>query len=463
MTKPEHAIGQGGFPSSSAHHHPTKCPLPAPGLPDLAHRSRARSPVQGAGPMADDPYRPLSKARAMPLIVALFLTTLTFLLAGCSGYPRHADPGAGQGAGAPGKDAPRARVAILLPKSGRYAEAGAAVRQGILAAQGASGQGLELRFYDSHDPRSVPELLRRAAAEGATLAIGPLEKDGVDALAVQSALPIPTLALNRANSEALPPNLYQFSLDPEDEATDAARKAWGQGYHTAILLYPASPWGERLANSFRREWLGNGGVFATIQAFDPNSAALPEGLLADAFAGSIQTTPADCVFLVATAPQARRLWPEIVASTQGPPPIFATSHVFEGAQDQDGNQALLGLQFVDIPWMIDINPADPLSKSSLERASGGIDPRYARLYAMGIDAYALIQHLNDLTGRPGAFLDGRTGRLSLDSRRRVQRELILARLESLGPRRMTATGASIIAAPPGSPQGGGPRLAALHP
>lgn len=463
MTKPDAANGDGSFPSSSAPYAQMRRPLLAPGSPGHAQPPRARPPVQASEPLAEGAGRSLPRAPALPLLFALFLTTLAMLLASCAGPPRRADPGAGPGAAAPPQA--RAQVAVLLPQSGRYAEAGAVVRQGILAAQGASGQGPELRFYDSHNPKAVPELLRLAAAEGASLAIGPLEKEAVDALAVQSALPIPTLALNRATSEASPPNLYQFSLDPEDEAADAARKAWGRGYHTAILLYPASPWGERLANSFRREWLGSGGSFATIQAFDPNSADLPQGLLADAFAGSVQTAPADCVFLVATAPQARRLWPEIVASTQGPPPVFATSHVFEGAPDQEGNQALLGLQFVDIPWMIDVNPADPLSRSSLERTSGGIDPRYARLYAMGIDAYALIQQLDGLAGRPGAFLDGRTGRLSLDSRRRVQRELILARLDSLGPRRMTAAGAaaSLTAAHPGFPGGGGPRLAALAP
>lgn len=415
--------------------------------------------------MNRDAWPPLPRFRSLPLLIGLFLATLIILLSGCVGPPRYAGSGTGPGAGAPGKEIPRARVAVLLPTSGRYAEAGAAVQKGILAAQGASGQGLELSYYDSQNPRSVPELLRLAAAEGATLAIGPLEKDAVDALANQAALPIPTLALNRANSESSPPNLYQFSLDPEDEATDASRKAWGQGYHTAILLYPASPWGERLANGFQREWLTNGGNFAAIQAFDPNRVDLPEGMLVEAFAGSIRTSPADCIFLVATAPQAHRLWPEIVAATQGPPPVFATSHVFEGSRDQVGNQALQGLQFVDIPWMIDINPADPLSRSSLESSPGGIDPRYARLYAMGIDAYALVQQLNELSRRPGSFLDGRTGRLSLDSGRRVQRELILARLEGLGPRRITARGAgtNFIPAPPGYPRGEGPRLAALQP
>ena len=378
--------------------------------------------------------------RAHALFI-LLLTLSVLLLAGCAGAPREgAGPASGR-EGQPGtstqpQPAPRVQIAILLPEAGRYAEAGKAVRTGIVAAQTQGGQDAELRFYASRDPRQTPELLRQAAANGASLAIGPLEKEAVDALALQPALPIPTLALNRATSEAAPANLYQFALDPEDEASDAARKAWGLGFHGALLLYPANPWGERLAGGFRREWLGRGGTFAATHAFDPEQPDLPQGLLADALAGSIHAAPAECIFLVATAAQARQLWPLILASAPGLPPVFATSHVFEGAQDIEGNQLLTGVQFVEIPWMVDTSPTDPLSRASLDRAQGGLDPRYIRLYAMGIDAYRLLPYLEGLAARPGAFVDGRTGRLSLDDRRRVQRELVLARMDTLGPTRL---------------------------
>lgn len=399
---------------------------------------------------------------AIPLFLALALAALTFLVTGCAGDQRTAAPAANQVA--PVKAAVPAQIAVLLPEAGQYAEAGAAVRAGILAAQGASGQGPEVRFYPSRDPAGVPELLRQAAANGASLAIGPLEKEAVDALAVQPALPIPTLALNQAAGESSPTNLYQFALDPEDEAADAARKAWASGYRSALLLYPASPWGERLANAFQREWVSRGGILVASHAFDPKVPDPASELLRESFAGSALTTPADCLFLVATAPQARSLWPRLLANVQVPPPIFSTSHVHEGVLDPEGNLALMGLTFVDIPWMIASDPADPLSRASLERASGGIDPRYVRLYAMGIDAYALVQHLEGLRMRPGAYLDGRTGRLSLDNRRRIQRELTLARMDSLGPVRVTGNGpAAIIQDGVQSSGGGGPRLAALNP
>lgn len=370
----------------------------------------------------------------MPVIILLLLSVL---LGGCAGgLPGAADsPRAGP---TPVKPATRVQIAVLLPETGRYAEAGAAVRTGIVAAQARDGQGTELKFYPSRDPRQTPDLLRQAAAAGASLAIGPLEKEAVDALAALPTLPIPTLALNRATGEAAPPNLYQFALDPEDEAADAARKAWGRGYHTAMLLYPANPWGERLANGFRREWLGRGGGFAAIHAFAPEQPDLPQGLIEGALSGSIQTLAAECVFLVATAPQARQLWPLFLAGTTGPIPVFATSHVFEGAQDIEGNQSLLGLQFVDIPWMVDNAPADPLSRVGLDRAQGGLDPRYIRLYAMGIDAYQLLPYLAGLASRPGSYFAGRTGRLSLDDRRRIRRELVLARMDALGATRLAS-------------------------
>ena len=58
--------------------------------------------------------------------------------------------------------------------------------------------------------------------------------------------------------------------------------------------------------------------------------------------------------------------------------------------------------------MVDADPTDPLSRASLDRAQGGLDPRYIRLYAMGIDAYRLLPSLEGLAARPGAFVDGRT-------------------------------------------------------
>ncbi|MEM6640321.1 MAG: penicillin-binding protein activator, partial [Pseudomonadota bacterium] len=76
-------------------------------------------------------------------------------------------------------------VAVLLPLSGRFAGTAAAVRDGLLAAYLADDQQIgrpALRFYDT-STLDAPALLERAAADGARLAIGPLLKNQVDAVA----------------------------------------------------------------------------------------------------------------------------------------------------------------------------------------------------------------------------------------------------------------------------------------
>jgi len=371
-------------------------------------------------------------------LAALLLAALALILGGCAAPPDRPATVVGGPLSTAGPASPPPRlVAVILPANGRYAEAGAALRQALRTAQTADGgQGAELRYFDSHEPAAVPGLLRQAAASGASLAIGPLEKEAVDALAQQTSLPLPTLALNQATTEARPPLLYQFALDPEEEGTAAAHQAWRQGYHSAILLYPSNPWGERLADGIRREWLGRGGYFAATHAYEAEVPTLPSELLSAAFAGSIQTAPADCVFMVATTSQAMGLWPQIQALAPPQTPTFATSHVYENGLSIAQLQALTGLLFVDMPWMIDNNGTDPLSRTRLTTTLG-LDPRYARLYAMGLDAYHLMAHLDRLIAHPGAYLEGRTGRLSIDSQGRVHRELVLARIDARGPQRLT--------------------------
>lgn len=370
-------------------------------------------------------------------LAALFLAALALIMGGCVAPPDRPATAAGSPMSTAGPASPPRLVAVILPATGRYAEAGAALRQALRAARAADGgQDAELRYFDSHEPAAVPGILRQAAASGASLAIGPLEKEAVDALAQQTSLPLPTLALNQATTEARPPLLYQFALDPEEEGTAAAHQAWRQGYHSAILLYPSNPWGERLADGIRREWLGRGGFFAATHAYEAEVPTLPAELLSAAFAGSIQTAPADCVFMVATTSQAMGLWPQIQALAPPQTPTFATSHVYENGLSTPQLQALTGLLFVDMPWMIDNDGTDPLSRTRLT-TNLGLDPRYARLYAMGLDAYHLMAHLDRLIAHPGAYLEGRTGRLSIDGQGRVHRELVLARIDAQGPQRLT--------------------------
>ncbi|MEO1575295.1 MAG: penicillin-binding protein activator, partial [Pseudomonadota bacterium] len=143
-------------------------------------------------------------------------------------------------------------IAVLLPLSGRFAGTAAAVRDGVMAAYLADDAQIgrpALRFYDTGSEDAV-SLLQRASLDGARLAIGPLLKSQVDAVAA-AAPSLPVLALNTTGDEApYAPSVFQFSLAPEHEAATVAERAVAEGYSRAVALVPNSAWGERLLNAF---------------------------------------------------------------------------------------------------------------------------------------------------------------------------------------------------------------------
>ncbi|MFD2111673.1 penicillin-binding protein activator [Thiorhodococcus fuscus] len=324
------------------------------------------------------------------------------------------------------------QVSVMLPRNGRFAAAAKAVRDGIEAAKRADARNRTptLKFADSTNATRVTAIHAKAVQSGADYVIGPLEKPAVDALLSKRHLSLPTLALNEATrSDRRAENLFQFALSPENEATEAANTAFTMGSRRALILYPQGAWGNRMATAFRRQWRNLGGSLlgqATYNPTRPRYEATLRTLMAD--------SSADLLFLVATAEPARRIHPYIQSLAPAGLKVVATSHVYSGRFDTVRDKPLIGLYFVDIPWMLDMNADDPLSRKRLMGTSTNAAGPLARLYAMGIDAYRLTPHLTDLSQNPGAFYPGQTGGLSMDALGRIKRQLTLARFTAQGPR-----------------------------
>lgn len=207
------------------------------------------------------------------IVILSLLATLVIALSGCGGLWTKADSehdrfvtGGYQG---------NETLAVLLPKSGRFAGAAKAVRAGIVAARKADPEGErpKLRFYNSA-AGSISALVKRAAKGGARLAIGPLQKPAVKRLAGAAKLPIPVLALNQATAATKSSNLYQLSLAPEGEVSEIVDRVWGEGHRKAVILYPKGKWGNRMLQAFRRQWKAQGGALVAAQAFNPKAADL---------------------------------------------------------------------------------------------------------------------------------------------------------------------------------------------
>jgi outer membrane PBP1 activator LpoA protein len=310
---------------------------------------------------------------------------------------------------------------VLLPSGGRFGIAGDAVRDGIRAAYDAdrSGNRPNLSFRSSGFDAGVDA--------GADLVIGPLEKPSVAALAARSSLPVPTLALNRSGGGSTP-NLFQFSLAPEDEAINVANHAWTSGLKSAALLYPSGGFGDRLADAFRGQWRALGGRIAGQQAYPPGESGYSRtvaALLADG--------KADFVFLVATDKDVQTLYGAL-RDAGARMPVVATSHVYDGDFDPTRDAALSGLYFVDIPWILDTERSDALSRKALRDKLPNVNGPLARLYAMGIDGYRLAPRIADMGKNLGTFFPGETGGLTVDSLGQIRRQLLLAQFTAGGPK-----------------------------
>ena len=345
---------------------------------------------------------------------------------------------------------PAQGVAVLLPMQGRYQAASDAIRGGIISAWYSEGHKEKpvLRFYDTGNEESdFEQLYQKAAMEGASYVIGPLDKSTVSRLAQQHDLALPVLTLNYAeNPLSSSANLYQFGLLPEDEAAQAADMAIRNGNTRAAVLIPNSDWGRRLYAAFTRRFESLGGSVLVVQQYgadvDDYSHPLKSMLNLDdsedrhrslerLLGTKLEFTPyrrhdIDMLFLVATSRSARGIMPALKFHHAGDLPVYATSHVYPGQVDRAGDRDLDGLIFCDMPWTL---VSDSKMKQTFDN-DWSDEQTYTRLFALGVDAYHLIRNLKYLQSHEFARFAGETGNISMDENQRLHRELLWAKFRS---------------------------------
>jgi outer membrane PBP1 activator LpoA protein len=341
------------------------------------------------------------------------------------------------------------RVALLLPLSGRQQAAGAAVRDGFMAAYyaraGEADAQPEIRIYDTNGP-GVATAYRDAVADGTQIVVGPLLKESLQTLAGSEAgLGVPTLGLNYLPDGVAPPTgLVQFALAPEDEAQAVAQRAVAEGRRRAIALVPNNDFGRRLLESFRARYQELGGVVVDYRTYQPDGRDFSYGIQDILLIGESRDRMArlaanlgtelgfeprrrddvDVIFLAATAEAGKLLRPQLRFYYAGDIPTFATSAVY--TEGDRGNIDLNGIAFPDMPWIIAPEPRFGAARASLARHWQSEASRRARLFAMGYDAFQLA---SVMTGPSGLqTLDGATGRLYLAADGRIHRQLDWARI-----------------------------------
>lgn len=294
-------------------------------------------------------------------------------------------------------------IALLLPlKSPTFGTVASAVQQGFEAAAAVEQQrlpgGLPVRVYGCQDEsQDIVALYRQAIANGAHAVVGPLTRNGVNVLAAQTELPVPTLSLNVADNAA-GRQLYFFGMEVEAEARQAAQLAKQQGLNQATVITTHASLSKRLQFAFEEEWNRLGGTL--LREIEFNGTLEEFTSVADA--------PGTMVFLAAEAESARLIRPYLPNKL----PIYGTSQIFIGNEETLTNYDLNNIRFIDMPWLL--QPDHP-AVMTYPRALPPLSADRERFYAMGIDAFRLIQLL--LTRHADTFiqpLDGVSGQIQLN-------------------------------------------------
>ena len=310
--------------------------------------------------------------------------------------------------------------------------------------------GAELKIYDT-SAQPLDQVLAQVQQDGASIVVGPLLKNNVEAL-MKSNTTLNVLALNQPEQVQNRANICYFALSPEDEARDAARHIHEQGKQAPLLLIPRSTLGDRVANAFAQEWQTLGGGVVLQQKFgsaselragvnggagialngSPVSASLPQQQSVTIGGLTIPAPPTDAqisgggkvdsAYIVATPEEIAFIKPMIAMrnGSQSGATLYASSRSAQGTAGPDFRLEMEGLQYSEIPMLAGSNP------QLMQQALGAVRNDYslARLYAMGVDAWALANHFTQMRQVPGFELNGNTGDLTADQDCVINRKLL---------------------------------------
>lgn len=329
--------------------------------------------------------------------------------------------------------APPKRMALMLPLTGQLSGPGKAIEDGFMNAYQNSPRYSQIsaRVYNT-DAADVGAVYHRALEEGADYIVGPLTKADVTKIAGM-AHPVPTILLNET-SKVSDDLAFQFGLSPTHEARQVATRARKAGYSKALIIAPDGEWGTEVAQAFTAQWSAYQGKIVETWQYKPNedlSAGVRQLLHASETAARVRPTKQvsttdntykrrhdfDVVFLVAYPSVARQIMPLIRYYFASDAPIYATSSVYSGIENTTEDRDLNGIIFCDMPWVFHHQLGQEHHWSEQLNS-------YNRLYALGMDSFALSGQLNQLLLFPAIGMSDQSGVIYLTKSRKLSRMLV---------------------------------------
>ena len=342
------------------------------------------------------------------------------------------------------------KIALLLPVTGPLAGPGGAIKDGFMAGLQANNASdvVSVHVYNT-DAANAETLYQQAVTDGADYIVGPLSKPNVATVAALEH-PVPTLLLNDVETRPVA-RAYQFGLSPSNEARQVANKARKNGFTRALVIAPAGDWGNEITAAFVNQWHGNGGSVVDALRYNPNDD-MNKGMrnflhisdseargkqLKQLLGYNLEANPSrrqdfDMIFLLAYPSKARQIMPLLRYYYAQDVPVYATSAAYAGTADAKKDKDLNGLIFCDMPWVFGHQAG---SRNWPEQFNS-----YNRLYALGMDSYALSTQLNQLLLFPAMGVSDKSGVLYLNSSQQITRVLAWGQFKQGLPEKMGETG-----------------------
>jgi ABC-type branched-subunit amino acid transport system substrate-binding protein len=171
-----------------------------------------------------------------------------------------------------------AKVAVLLPMSGKFAAIGEELWAGMSLAQDPESPALVTVYDTLGTEEGAANAVRQALAAGSILAIGPagrLESRAAARVAAAANLPIALMApaSSAANAET---GVFRLALSPSFEAEQAAIVAVELGYRLLAVMTPRDELGRKQARAFIKMAHASGAAVVSQGSYDPSGANMEQ-------------------------------------------------------------------------------------------------------------------------------------------------------------------------------------------
>lgn len=335
-------------------------------------------------------------------------------------------------------------IAVLLPLSGRQKAAGEAAQQGILSAYN-NDENTRLNFIDSNKI-DMATLSNTLVELDINFVIGPLLKEKVDEYLAQTDLTLPTLLFNTPNNGILKEQHMVLSMNPADEAIQAATTLSQRNFHHPIIFSQKDNVSKRIAQTFANQWRKITG--STPETVYVNGGATMQNELKDSLEVSASQTrinnidkrirqkiktearnrrDLDMIYVVGSPNETRLLKPYIdvnISPFAKTIPIFASSRSHSDNADKSDSRDLTGLQFTEMPWILPSKQQNQPLKQLTETIWPNRSDSLQRIFAMGYDSLSLIDKFQMFKQYPYIRHYGQTGILKLDINTVLTRSLL---------------------------------------